>query len=61
LVGMDGIKGVEDMTMEMRGDLAGFFLPAYCGLYFLAIYLISRYKIDRETHQNNLEKLAKAD
>ena len=60
LVGMDGIKGVEDMTMEMRGDLAGFFLPAYCGLYFLAIYLISRYKIDRETHQNNLEKLAKA-
>ena len=61
LVGMDGIKGVEDMTMEMRGDLAGFFLPAYCGLYFLAIYLISRYKIDREKHQNNLEKLAKAD
>lgn len=61
LVGMDGIKGVEDMTMEMRGDLAGFFLPAYCGLYFLAIYLISRYKIDRETHQNNLAQLAKAD
>jgi len=59
LVGMDGIKGVEDMTMEMRGNLAGFFLPAYCGLYMFAIYLISRYKIDRETHENNLAKLAK--
>ena len=61
LVGMDGIKGVEDMTMEMRGDLASFFLPAYCGLYLFAIYLISRYKIDRETHQNNLAQLAKAE
>ena len=59
LVGMDGIKGVADMTDVMRGDLASFFLPAYCGLYFLAIYLISKYKIDREQHQTNLEALAK--
>jgi Na+/melibiose symporter-like transporter len=58
LVGMDGISGVSDMTDEMRGNLASFFLPAYCGLYCLAIYLISRYKIDRETHQSNLDKLA---
>lgn len=58
LVGMDGISGVSDMTDEMRSNLAGFFLPAYCGLYCLAIYLISRYKIDRETHQSNLDKLA---
>jgi GPH family glycoside/pentoside/hexuronide:cation symporter len=58
LVGMDGIKGVEDMTMDMRGNLASFFLPIYCGLYFLAIYFISRYKIDRETHQSNLDALA---
>jgi Na+/melibiose symporter-like transporter len=58
LVGMDGIQSVDDMTMTMRGDLAGFFLPAYCGLYCFAIYLISRYKIDRETHQKNLDRLA---
>lgn len=58
LVGMDGIQGVEDMTHTMRADLAAFFLPAYCGLYVFAIYLISRYKIDRETHQNNLARLA---
>ena len=59
LVGMDGIQGVADMTNEMRGNLASFFLPTYCGLYFLAIYLISKYRIDRETHQNNLDRLAK--
>jgi GPH family glycoside/pentoside/hexuronide:cation symporter len=59
LVGMDGIKGVADMTDVMRGDLASFFLPAYCGLYFFAIYLISKYKIDREQHKTNLEALAR--
>ena len=58
LVGMDGISGVADMTDEMRVNLASFFLPAYCGLYCLAIYLISRYKIDRATHESNLMKLA---
>jgi hypothetical protein len=46
------------MTDVMRGDLAGFFLPAYCGLYFFAIFLISKYKIDRETHQTNLKVLS---
>jgi GPH family glycoside/pentoside/hexuronide:cation symporter len=58
LVGMDGITNVDDMTNVMRGDLAGFFLPAYCGLYFLAIYLISKYRIDRDAHNMNLEALA---
>lgn len=58
MVGMDGIKGVADMTDAMRWDLASFFLPAYCGLYFLAIYLISKYRIDREAHNSNLEALA---
>jgi Na+/melibiose symporter-like transporter len=57
LVGMDGIKTVDDMTDGMRADLASFFLPAYCGLYFLAIYLISHYRIDRDTHNENLETL----
>ncbi|MGD8418464.1 MAG: MFS transporter, partial [Pseudomonadales bacterium] len=58
LVGMDGIKSVADMTDTMRADLASFFLPAYCGLYFLAIYLISRYRIDRDAHNENLATLA---
>jgi Na+/melibiose symporter-like transporter len=58
LVGMDGIKTVEDMTDTMRTDLASFFLPAYCGLYFLAIYLISKYRIDRDAHNENLATLA---
>jgi len=58
LVGMDGMQSVADMTDAMRIDLATFFLPAYCGLYFLAIFLISRYRIDRDTHNMNLEALA---
>jgi Na+/melibiose symporter-like transporter len=58
LVGMDGIKSVVDMTDVMRADLASFFLPAYCGLYFLAIYLISKYRIDRDAHNENLAALA---
>ena len=59
LVGMDGIKSVVDMTDEMRVELASFFLPLYCGLYLVAIYLISCYKIDRDTHNQNLEALSK--
>lgn len=58
LVGMDGMQGVEDMTSTMRIELVSFFLPTYCGLYFLAIYLISRYRIDRDSHNQNLETLA---
>lgn len=58
LVGMDGIQSVADMTDDMRGNLASFFLPTYCGLYLLAIFLISKYRIDRAAHQKNLEKLA---
>ena len=56
-VGLDGIRGVEEMTHAMRVDLATFFLPTYCGLYFLAIYVMSRYRIDREAHRANLEAL----
>ena len=61
LVGMDGIQNVTDMTDDMRGSLASFFLPVYCGLYLIAIYLISRYRIDRDAHNSNLEALAAKD
>ncbi|MDG2277027.1 MAG: MFS transporter [Pseudomonadales bacterium] len=59
IVGMDGIKTVSDMSEEMRLELASFFLPTYCGLYFFAMYLISRYQIDRKAHNANLEILKK--
>ena len=58
LAGMDGIRSVEEMTYEIRGDLAAFFLPIYCALCFLAIGLVNLYKIDRETHNANLAALA---
>lgn len=57
LVGLDGIKHAGEMTHAMRGDLAKSFLPLYCGLYLLAIWLIGRYRIDREAHNNNLATL----
>ncbi len=60
MVGLDGIKATADMTDTMRIDLASFFLPLYCGLYFLAMYLISKYRIDRDTHKANLETLKKS-
>ena len=60
MVGLDGIKATADMTDTMRIDLASFFLPLYCGLYFLAMYLISKYRIDRDTHNANLETLNKS-
>jgi Na+/melibiose symporter-like transporter len=59
MVGLDGIKDVADMTDAMRFDLASFFLPIYCGLYLLGLYLISKYRIDRATHNANLESLSR--
>ena len=56
-VGMDGIKTVAEMTPDMRKDLASFFLPTYCSLYFVAIYVMSRYRIDRDIHNQNLQTL----
>lgn len=56
-VGMDGIRSASEMTQDMRVDLASFFLPTYCGLYIFAIWLMSRYRIDRAQHQANLETL----
>ena len=57
LVGLDGIRQAADMTHAMRVDLASFFLPTYCGLYLLAIWLIGRYRIDKAAHNSNLATL----
>ncbi len=59
LVGLDGISGLEDVTYEIRYDLATFFLPLYCTLYLIGLWVVSLYKIDRRSHGINLEKLKK--
>ncbi len=58
LVGLDGIRSVEQMTWEVRFDLATLFLPAYIGLCLLALWIVSRYGIDRDDHARNLDALA---
>jgi len=41
-------------------NLALTYLPAYGGLYAIALLFLAAYRIDRHTHQNNLRKLADA-
>lgn len=41
-------------------DLVLVYMPTQLLLYILAIVLISRYRIDRATHERNLQKLAEA-
>ncbi len=57
--GLDAVRSVDQMTMAIRFDIATFFLPLYCALCLLGIGLINLYKIDRESHNANLEALAK--
>ena len=61
LVGLDGISGVEEVTYEIRLKLASFFLPLYCSLFLIGLWIVSHYRIDRQGHSTNLEKLAKAE
>ena len=58
--GLDSVRDVDHMTMAIRFDIATFFLPLYCALCLLGIGLINLYKIDRESHNANLEALAKS-
>jgi Na+/melibiose symporter-like transporter len=41
-------------------DLVLTYMPLQLTLYFIAIVLISMYRIDRATHENNLKRLAEA-
>jgi len=59
LVGLDGVTSVTQVTPEIRQHLAMFFLPLYCSLYLLGLYIVSRYKIDRAGHTANLEELSR--
>lgn len=58
LVGLDGVTHVDQVTRDLRMNLALFFLPAYCTLNLIGLGFISRYRIDRDGHRNNLESLA---
>ena len=39
-------------------DLALLFLPLYCSLFLIGLYVVSRYRIDRQGHRDNLNNLA---
>ena len=58
LVGLDNITSVEMVTQQIRLDLATLFLPLYCGLFLLGLYIVSKYRIDREGHSSNLQTLS---
>lgn len=57
-VGMDEIRSFEEMTWELRYQLASLFLPLYCGLYLTGLAFVSRYQLKREDHEANLATLA---
>ena len=57
LVGLDGIESADTMTRELRIDLASLFLPLFCGLNLVALYIVSRYRITRDDHAANLAAL----
>lgn len=58
MVGLDGITSLELVTDEIRMKLALFFLPLYCSLFLVGLYIVSRYRIDRDGHGANLEQLS---
>ncbi|MGA1371975.1 MAG: MFS transporter [Pseudomonadales bacterium] len=57
LVGLDDIHSVAEVTNEIRLRIALAFLPLYLALGILALWIVSRYGIDRERHRNNLDRL----
>ncbi|MYD43067.1 MAG: hypothetical protein F4W90_04145 [Gammaproteobacteria bacterium] len=58
IVGMESFQTAADMTRDHRIELVAWFLPLYCGLYLIALALLVFYKIEKSTHEQNLETLA---
>ena len=54
-VGFDSITNVADFTVEHRFTQAVFFLPIYCTVCLSAVACILMYRIDRESHEANLQ------
>ena len=59
IVGFDSITSLADFTDAHRYHLATLFLPVYCTLVLCAVACINLYKINRESHQENLQILAR--
>ena len=60
LVGLDDINSVADVTYDARLNLATFFLPLYCSLFLIGLWVVSIYRIDRKGHASNLQQLHNA-
>jgi len=58
LVGLDGVTSLDQVTREIRVDLATFFLPLYCALFLIGLFTVATYRIDRAGHTANLDRLA---
>jgi len=57
LVGLDGVTSIDQVTNEIRMNLALFFLPLYCSLFLIGLWIVSRYRLDRDSHSANLATL----
>ena len=57
IVGLDDITSVSEVTNEIRMNLAILFLPLYCGLYLLGLFIVSKYRITRADHDAHLQQL----
>jgi Na+/melibiose symporter-like transporter len=57
LVGLDGVTSLEQVTDDLRFNLATFFLPLYCSLYLLGLLCVTFYKLNRDTHNANIATL----
>ena len=58
-VGLENIKSPDQVTWQIRFDLASLFLPLYCGLYLTGLAIVGwLYKINRDDHSANLDLLA---
>ena len=51
------ITKAAEMTNEIRLRIALAFPPLYLALGALALWIVSRYGIDRDAHRNNLDRL----
>ncbi|MCY4093996.1 MAG: MFS transporter [Gammaproteobacteria bacterium] len=58
IVGMESFVTAADMSHDHRVLLTSWFLPIYCGLHLSAIVLLMFYRIQKDTHEQNLATLA---
>ena len=59
IVGMESFVTAADMSHDHRVLLTSWFLPIYCGLHITAIVLLMFYRIQKDTHEQNLATLAR--